>query len=376
MKVQVDAECRNAGTSHIFGGFPAHPMAAGGLWLTGLIDRSAMAVTVTVSRIIGAVAAAAVVAMAVAGSAQAQQGGEMDPYLRIEQLEQQLRQLTGQNEELQHRNRLLEQQLRQVQGGQGAPADAAPPVAGPVGVGQGTALPPSPSSAALPPPAVLPPIDGRNPPPGAGYLPPADTAARGGGRGDAFDPAANPNAPGVPRLLGTTPPTPPPADVGAPGGRGAGEPLNLNRYGSAGEPSAAPGGSVALPATQTPRDEFDLGIGYIQRRDYALAEETLRAFSQKYPSDALVADAQYWLGESMFQRQRYRDAAEVFLGVTTKYDRSAKAPDALLRLGQSLAALKEKEAACAALGEVTRKYPKASSGVKTAVTREQKRVGC
>src|SRR5690606_19683605 len=103
---------------------------------------------------------------------------------------------------------------------------------------------------------------------------------------------------------------------------------------------------------------------------------TLRAFTQKYPSDALVADAQYWLGESLFQRQRYRDAAEVFLGVTTKYDKSAKAPDALLRLGQSLAALKEKEAACAALGEVTRKYPKASGGVKSAVTREQKRVGC
>jgi TolA-binding protein len=62
--------------------------------------------------------------------------------------------------------------------------------------------------------------------------------------------------------------------------------------------------------------------------------------------------------------------------VTTNYDRTGKAPDALLRLGQSLAALKEKEAACAALGEVTRKYPKASSGVKNGVTREQKRIGC
>jgi TolA-binding protein len=48
----------------------------------------------------------------------------------------------------------------------------------------------------------------------------------------------------------------------------------------------------------------------------------------------------------------------------------------LLRLGQSLAALKEKEAACAALGEVTRKYPRASSGIKAAVDREQKRVKC
>ena len=38
---------------------------------------------------------------------------DVDPELRIQQLEQQLRTLTGQNEELQHRNLVLEQQLRQ-----------------------------------------------------------------------------------------------------------------------------------------------------------------------------------------------------------------------------------------------------------------------
>ena len=113
-----------------------------------------------------------------------------------------------------------------------------------------------------------------------------------------------------------------------------------------------------------------------RRKDYALAEETMKNFAQKHPSDPLIADSQYWLGESYFQRQQYRDAAEAFLGVTTKFDKSSKAPDALLRLGQSLAALKEKEAACAALGEVTRKYPRASAGVKAAVDREQKRVKC
>jgi len=315
---------------------------------------------VTVSKMFGA-GAAAVVMLAVAGGALAQTG-EVDPYLRIEQLEQRLRQLTGQNEELEHRNRMLEQQLRQLSGGQGAPGSATPP-AGPA------------SQPVLPPAAALPPLDSGQPP-ATVYSPSADVAGRGPGRGDAFDPAANPNAPGVPRALGTTPPTPPPADIGAPGGRGAGEPLNLNRYGAAADAAPAQGGPATLPPTQTPRDEFDLGIGYIQHRDYAAAEETLRNFTRKYPSDALVADAQYWLGESMFQRQRYRDAAEVFLAVTTKYDRSAKAPDALLRLGQSLAALKEKEAACAALGEVTRKYPKASGGVKNGVTREQKRIGC
>ena len=174
------------------------------------------------------------------------------------------------------------------------------------------------------------------------------------------------------------------AAVGAPGGRGPGEPLDLGATsprdpGGALPPARPPGASAALttlPPSATPKDEFDLGIGYMQRKDYALAEETMKNFAQKYPSDPLVADSQYWLGESYFQRQQYRDAAETFLSVTTKFDKSAKAPDALLRLGQSLAALKEKEAACAALGEVTRKYPRASTGVKAAVDREQKRVKC
>jgi tol-pal system protein YbgF len=171
---------------------------------------------------------------------------------------------------------------------------------------------------------------------------------------------------------------------GAPTGRQPGEPMNLAntagaRYPQGGPPAAAAPGAGGLdtaPPTQSPRDEYDLGIGYMQRKDYALAEQTMRGFAQKYPADALVGDSQYWLGESFFQRQQYRDAAEVFLAVTTKYEKSGKAPDALLRLGQSLAALKEKEAACAAFGEVTRKYPRASAGVKAAVDREQKRVKC
>jgi tol-pal system protein YbgF len=90
----------------------------------------------------------------------------------------------------------------------------------------------------------------------------------------------------------------------------------------------------------------------------------------------MVAEANYWLGESLFQRQRYRDAAESFLTVSTKYEKSARAPDSLLRLGQSLAALREKEAACATFVEIGRKYPRASPSVKQGVEREQKRVGC
>lgn len=283
------------------------------------------------------------------------QSDDDDPGIRVQQLEAQLRKLTGQNEELQYRNRQLEDQLRQLQAGAAPAAGAGRPNAA-------AAVQPLPPTAqpgydqqAIAAPA---PIVQDAPPP------------RGGRRNDAFDPGASPNAPGAPRALGGGQ-MPMPANAPAVG-RDPGPPQPLG--------NAAPAGGAAtlttLPPGATPKDEFDLGIGYMQRRDYALAEETMRNFGQKYPTDPLLADSQYWLGESYFQRQKYRDAAAAFLGVTSKYDTSAKAPDALLRLGQSLASLKEKEAACAAFGEVTRKYPRASTAVRQGVDREQKRNKC
>ncbi|MGJ4940494.1 tol-pal system protein YbgF [Bradyrhizobium sp. HKCCYLS1011] len=315
-----------------------------------------------------------------------------DPEVRIERLENQLRQLTGQNEELQYRNRQLEDRLRQLQGGgvPGAPAAqpnaaAAPPQPTPA-YGQpaqpGYGQPAQPQYGGQP--QVYPQQQpGYGQPQVAAPAPIAQDPAgpgRGGRRGDAFDPNQNPSAPGAPQALGGGQ-----LPMQSGGGAPAGQPMNLantpaGRYPQSGAPAASPapgpGGTDTAPPTQSPRDEYDLGIGYMQRKDYALAEQTMRNFAQKYPNDPMVGDSQYWLGESFFQRQQYREAAEVFLAVTTKHEKSAKAPDALLRLGQSLAALKEKEAACAAFGEITRKYPRASAGVKAAVDREQKRVKC
>lgn len=330
-----------------------------------------------------AVAIAAMLALSLPAlsPALAQQYDPADAELRIQQLENRLRQLTGQNEELQYRNRQLEERLRALQGGAQA-APSGPPAAAQPNIATAPAAQPA------PPPLRQPPIQ-----PGAQIAapapivqePPQGLPAQGRRRGDAFDPSQNPNAPGVPQALGGGQlPIPAEPPIGAPGGRGAGEPLDLANTGGPRHPAGAlpprtPGAGATLttlPPSATPKDEFDLGIGYMQHKDYALAEETMRAFAQKYPSDPLMADSQYWLGESFFQRQLYREAAESFLAVTTKYDKSGKAPDALLRLGQSLAALKEKEAACAALGEVNRKYPRASGGVKAAVDREQKRIKC
>jgi tol-pal system protein YbgF len=255
----------------------------------------------------------------------------------------------------------------------------------------------------LPPPTAVPtapgPIAATEPP----ALPAPIDETPSSRHGDAFNPALNPNAPGVPHALGssTAANEPPPvydgagtaSDVppGAPAPRQPGAPLNLSNL-NAPASGPAPGGGLpppppsnpsgtgamqaALPPTNSPKDEYDLAYGYVLHKDYGLAADAFNAFLRKYPSDRMAPEAQYWLGEALFQNQNYHDAAEAFLAVSTKYETTARAPDALLRLGQSLAALGEKEAACASFGEVLRKYPRASLSVKQSVDREQKRVHC
>jgi tol-pal system protein YbgF len=314
-----------------------------------------------------------------------------DLSVRLDRMENALRQLTGTIEQLQYQNQQLQMQVQQLRGG--AIPGATPNV--------------PPGSAT---PNVAPAVPGALQP------------VRPGNRSDVFDPTLRPNAPGAPGTLGNAaviaapepnmvqnrpPLTGDEPPIGAPGGRNAGAPLDLSTLAGDGQVArsdagpvqgsqlgappaplgatqqpasrnaSAPGTQLAtLPPTATPQDEYDMAYGYVLHKDYALAEQGFRDFLRKYPNERQVADAQYWLGESLFQRQKYRDAAEAFLVVSTKYDKAGKAPDSLLRLGQSLAALNQKEAACATLAEVDRKFPRASAGVKRGVEQEQKRAHC
>jgi tol-pal system protein YbgF len=312
-----------------------------------------------------------------------------DLSVRLDRMENALRQLTGTIEQLQYRNQQLEMQLKRMQDD----TEYRFQQLGAKGGG--------------PSPAQTVPMQPGNVPAGP---------ANPGRRSDVFDPSQHPNAPGAPRVLGNQAAIAAPeqgrdtAPVGAPGGRAAGAPLDLSTLAGNNDsspppspppgavasaagapvpaqqtppqvrnvvPSAAGGQQLAtLPPSASPKDEYDMAYGYVLHKDYSLAEQAFRDFLGKYPNEQLVPDANYWLGESLFQQQRYRDAAELFLNVSTRYEHAGKAPDALLRLGQSLAAMDQKEAACATLAEIGRKYPRASAGVKRGVAQEQKRAHC
>ncbi len=284
------------------------------------------------------------------------QMSEPDMVVKLEQLEADVRRLTGAVEDLQYRNQQLEQALRALQGG-GA-TGAAGPAARP---GPAATVPAAPGPAPVP-----------------------------GRRSDVFDPQQNPGAPGAPRPLGSSaavaggPISEPPAPIPGVADNQPGAPLDLGSMSANAEPGGGPARNpngqgtqlATLPPSQTPRDEFDLAYGYVLRKDFALAQQAFQDFLRKYPSDPMAPEAQFWLGESLFQSKNYQAAAEAFVTMTKKYPSSAKQPDTLLRLGQSLAALQQRDLACVTLAEVGKKYPRAAQNVKAAVEREQKRVHC
>ncbi len=298
-------------------------------------------------------AALALSAALVGGAVPASAQDAADLLVRTTRLENQLRQMSGQIEQLQFENRRLSEQLRKFQedvdfrlnekGGGGRPNSAAP---GPTGA------------------------------------PPAGAAPQRHRRSDAFDPATQQGAAGAPQQLGGGGAIAGIIEDDYAGGPATGQPLDLQGVGRPVPQGRMPhdrprGASVAAASgPQSAKEAYDLAFASLRRKEYEQAEMGFRQFLQSYPRDRQAVDATYWLGESYLQRQRYREAAEQFLKISRESPKAAKAPDSLLKLGMSLNGLGAKEQACATYAKVGVDYPSASNAVRQGIARERRRSGC
>jgi tol-pal system protein YbgF len=134
--------------------------------------------------------------------------------------------------------------------------------------------------------------------------------------------------------------------------------------------------STKTASLGTESDAYRAAYNHVLSGDYPLAETEFTRYLQAYPSSARAADANFWLGESQFSQGKYNESAKTFLNAHQAYGTSAKAPEMLLKLGMSLAALDNRETACATLREVPKRYPNAARAVLGKVTSEQKRLSC
>jgi tol-pal system protein YbgF len=131
---------------------------------------------------------------------------------------------------------------------------------------------------------------------------------------------------------------------------------------------------VAL-TEETPETLYKKSDEALLRRQFDIASNGFRKFLQTYPDHSLAGSAQYWLGESYFSQGDFRTAAQNYLQGYQKYPKSRRAPDSLLKLGLALNKLGQKDQGCAALSNVGTDYPKAVEAKKRAQV-EFRRAGC
>lgn len=304
------------------------------------------------------------------GYAQSQAEAQLN--VRIQQLEEQLRNMTGQIEGLQFQltqmQTLLERQtednefrFQQLEGGAGGKTDAAPQAGGVTPSGElpqdpvsGQPMAPVaptdiPEQGVVPLPGELefdPTFDGSNGVPMDGA--PVDNL---GNSGDPLIGSGN-GAEGAP-LGGPT------AQQAAPG-----QPLDLSLN------------ADAQASTSDAQAQFKAGYDAVLVGDYGLAEEQFRQFIAIYPDDPNVPDATNWLGDALIQRGANEEAADVLLTGYQKYPDSTRAPDLLLKLGMALGGAGETETACRTFDEVGKRYTSLTSAFTARLAAEKAKAQC
>jgi tol-pal system protein YbgF len=267
--------------------------------------------------------------------------------MRIDRLEAALRRATGAIEDLQNQNRKIADELKRFRD------DVEFRLTGKTGA---AAPAPEPSAVAT--------------------APAAEPARPRRGRDDAFDPEANPDAPGAPKQMGTTAPSAPlmlsshqnSDDAGLKPLPSSPAPKSANQSASAedGAPTFVPSG---VPFSDS-REQYKSALAAYKAGQYADAEAQFKAYIDANKGASNIPDAVFYIGETYMQRARPREAAEQYLKVSTQYPKSSRAPESMVRLGLALAKLGNNEQACATFAEVGKRYPSAPSFVKRSADRE------
>jgi len=170
---------------------------------------------------------------------------------------------------------------------------------------------------------------------------------------------------------GSSPTTPGPYNPPEMGGAPTPVAPQPSNGGASGEPTQ----TASLP-DGTPSEQYDHAKALLRQRQFEEAAGVLQAFIDAYPDGPLTGNAYYWLGETYYVRGMYDQAITRFGQGYKTFPDHPKAPDNLLKLAMSLGASDRTSQACAAFTELERKYPNAGSNLKSIAQQESRKLGC
>jgi TolA-binding protein len=244
---------------------------------------------------------------------------------RMDAIEAQLAQLTGQLEENTNRIGVLEARAGIV----------------------------TPSPAALPAAGSTPPAAATSVAPATGVAAPASTAAPATTAASTPAPAVAASAPSpvaAPAAVTPAPVTAPATSTAA----------------AATSPSAsrlAAVRAIEKPQTGDPGDdEYSYGFRLWEAKFYPEARQQLKLFVDKYPRHRRMSWGRNLLGRSYLDDGQAAEAAKWFLENYQSDKAGARAPDSLLYLGVAMKALKDTKRACIALAEFSETYAAEAAG--------------
>jgi tol-pal system protein YbgF len=136
--------------------------------------------------------------------------------------------------------------------------------------------------------------------------------------------------------------------------------------------SAGKTASVAAPANPQSHGQFDSALNLLAKAQYDEARAQFRAFADANPDDELAPQAIYWVGDIDFVQKDYAGAAHAFAEQIKKYPASTRSPDSMLKLGRSLIAMGQTKEGCMTLGALNAKYPTASKTIAAQAAGERK----
>jgi tol-pal system protein YbgF len=102
---------------------------------------------------------------------------------------------------------------------------------------------------------------------------------------------------------------------------------------------------------------YDRAFQSLKDLNYADSAKYFQSFLRQYPNSEYSDNAQYWLGESYYVTRNYDIALEAFQDLLSTYPDSPKIADGLLKIGYTHYELKQWDQARAALVQVQEQYP-------------------
>lgn len=133
--------------------------------------------------------------------------------------------------------------------------------------------------------------------------------------------------------------------------------------------------SAPAPA-DTPKAQYDQAMSLLHQRNFDAAESSLRTFLDRYPDDNLAGNAKYWLGETYYARKNYAEAARIFSDAYMKDKQGTKATHSLLKLAMSLEQVGQTEASCVAYLELISKHGDAEPRILDRAKAARQKLNC